>query len=91
MISLGSRKFGVVEAKYPYKHHKNSIEEGCKEIVFCLSKEDGQLALDRGVSIISTADMSAADMLIFTVSVIGADSQRRQCKCQYSACKDNFY
>ena len=30
----------------------------------------------RGVPIIGTADISAGDMLVFSVSVIGTDSQR---------------
>ena len=47
IIPLGSGKFGVVEAKCPYKHRKNSIEVACKDTAFCLSKEDGQIALNR--------------------------------------------
>ena len=49
------------------------------------------LVVTRGVPIIGTADISGADMLIFTVSVIGTDNQRCRCKCRYSACKINFY
>ena len=40
---------------------------------------------------IGTADISAGDMLIFSVSVIGTDGQRSRYKCQYSAYKINFY
>ena len=44
----------------------------------------------RGVPIIGIANISAANMLIFTVLVIGTDNQRSQYKCQYSACKINL-
>ena len=35
----------------------------------------------RGIPIIGTADISAVDMLIFSVSVISTDSQRSRYKC----------
>ena len=38
--------------------------------------KDLRIASIKGVPIISTADVSATDMLIFTVSVIGRDNQR---------------
>ena len=40
---------------------------------------------------IGIADISATDMLIFTVSVIGTGNQRSRYKYQYSASKINFY
>ena len=43
------------------------------------------VASNRGVPIIGTADISATDMLIFTVSVIGTDKLQSQYKCRYSA------
>ena len=50
----------------------------------------GSTVLCRGVPIIGTADISATDILIFPVLVIGTDNQRRRYKCRYSACKINF-
>ena len=46
IVSLGDGKFGVVEVKCPYKNRKNTIKEACKDSSFCLSKRDGQIALD---------------------------------------------
>ena len=46
IVSLGNGKFGVVEVKCLYKHHKNTIEEACKDSSFCLYHRNGQIALD---------------------------------------------
>jgi len=45
----------------------------------------------RGVTIIGIANISATDMLIFTVSVISRDDQRSRYKSQCSASEVNFY
>ena len=45
------------------------------------------IQLSRGIPIISTVDISAADTLIVTVLVIDTDNQRSQYKCQYGTCK----
>ena len=45
----------------------------------------------RGVAIIGAANISATDMLIFTVSVVSRDDQRSRYKSQYSASEVNFY
>ena len=37
IVSLRDGKFGVVEVKCLYKHHKKTIEEACKDSSFCLS------------------------------------------------------
>ena len=46
VTSLGDGKFGVVEVKCPYKHHKKTIKEACKGSSFCLSNRDSQITLD---------------------------------------------
>ena len=45
----------------------------------------------RGVLIIGIADISAASMLYFTVSVISTDGQRSRYKCRYSVYKIYFH
>jgi len=36
VITIDNGRFGVIEVKYPFKHHNNSIEVVCKDTHFCL-------------------------------------------------------